>query len=309
MLIPRPILDPSFADVSAVERARSRGPIVIPLPRTPNAGIPAEDTGPCQGVRLGPAFTSGSFGKGGDSSSASCNGVNALGGGSDARTRVAGFANLKELGFIGLDSVEAGSGGLVNAGGKAGKFRGSSSSIGISSGVGFLVATGVDGIVAINSESSCFLIAVLVCRLRLEGNGGIIILESLEGVLGVDFSTSVASRTDVGTRFSRIAPEDDVGLSPATERPDRDVPFASWLAVLAHGDGSGFNGEIFEIACGRIGAAKLRESPPLLLIDNLRPSEPLCENSDMRLDLTGLKRTMVSTATVAPCKGAHVPIT
>jgi hypothetical protein len=289
MLIPKPMFEALLAEVSAVERDRSRGPTVIPLPTTPNAGIPAEETGPCQDVRLGPASGTGSLGSGGDSIKASCNGVNALGGGRDARTRVAGFRNRSDPGFIGLISDKARSGGPVNAGGKAGKFRGSSISIGISSGVGFLVATGVDGIVATNSDdSSCFLSAVLVCRLRLDDNGGIIMLESLEGVLGLDFSTSAARRTDVGTRFNRIAPEEDVGLSPETECPDRDVPFASLLAVFAHGDGSGFSGEMFEIACGNIGAARLRESPLLLLIDSLRPSEPLCENSDMRLDLMGL---------------------
>jgi hypothetical protein len=42
-------------------------------------------------------------------------------------------------------------------------------------------------------------------------------LESLEGVLGVDFSMSVARRTDVGTRLRRIAPAEDE-LSLAADR-------------------------------------------------------------------------------------------
>lgn len=109
-------------------------------------------------------------------------------------------------------------------------------------------------------------------------------LESLDGVLGVDFRRSVARRTDVGTRLRRIAPPDDE-LSLAADL----AVFLESSPELPQGEGRGLRGDICEIACGTIGAARLRERPLPLLIDNLRPSDPEWENSDSRRDLTGLK--------------------
>lgn len=111
-------------------------------------------------------------------------------------------------------------------------------------------------------------------------------LESLEGVLGVDFRMSVARRTDVGTRLRRIAPaEDELSLAV-----DLEV-FLESSPMFPHGDGKGFRGDIVEIACGMIGATRLRERPLLLLTDNLRPSDPEWENSESRRDLPGLMRS------------------
>lgn len=113
-------------------------------------------------------------------------------------------------------------------------------------------------------------------------------LESLEGVLGVDFRMSVAKRTEVGTRLRRIAPADEE-LSLAADLVLCLLCLES-SPELPHGDGKGFKGDIVEIACGMIGAARLRERPLLLLTDILRPSDPEWENSESRRDLTGLKR-------------------
>jgi hypothetical protein len=214
-------------------------------------------------------------GTGGDSTGGSLRIVNALGGGSEPRTLADTLGNL--AGLIGIFA----SGAFVTARGSGGKSVAKSCNNGISSGVAFLVATGVDGIVTFESEVLCLRPSPLVCLAPAE-SGGMITLDSMDGD---DFKRSVASRTDDGTRFSRMAPDEDVGLSLAA---DFDVPFAS-SPELPQGDGSGFNGDIVEIACGTIGAARLLDNPLLLLTDMRRPSDPECEYSENRRDLTGLE--------------------
>ena len=68
-------------------------------------------------------------------------------------------------------------------------------------------------------------------------------LESLDGVLGVDLRRSVARRTDVGTRLRRIAPPDDE-LSLCADL----AVFLESSPEFPQGEGRGFRGDICEIA-------------------------------------------------------------
>lgn len=214
---------------------------------------------------------------GGDSTGGSLRIVKALGGGSEPRTLAVILGNLAGL------IVRSGSGALVTARGSGGRSLEKSCSNGISSGVAFLVATGVDGIVTFGSDSLCLRASPPICLAAPAGSGERTILDSIDGV---DFKRSVASRTDDGTRLSRMAPDEEVGLSLAA---DLEVPLDSSLE-LPQGDGKGFRGDMVEIACGTMGAAKLLDNPLLLLMERRRPSDPECEYSENRRDLTGLRR-------------------
>jgi hypothetical protein len=189
--------------------------------------------------------------------------ANALGGGNDGRCRGALRFNL-----VGLGGRESSPTELLRVLAVAvlisgcGTVSGSGSSWIVdeaSSGVTFLVAEGVAGIFDANasadgSNRSPRSIAGVLNPVIASG-------DALAG--GAVFKRSWASLTEVGTLVNLIDPEAD-DVVESIEPFVRGLTLSSGPGELAHGEGSGFKGDIVETASETLmGMAKGDESPRL----------------------------------------------
>lgn len=189
--------------------------------------------------------------------------ANALGGGNDGRCRGALRFNL-----VGLGGSESSPTELLRVLAVAvlisgcGTVSGSGSSCIVdeaSSGVTFLVAEGVAGIFDANASvdgSSRSLRSIAGVLNPVIASG-----DALAG--GAVFNRSWASLTEVGTLVNLIDPEAD-DVVESIEPFVRGLTLSSGPGELAHGEGSGFKGDIVETASETLmGMAKGDESPRL----------------------------------------------
>lgn len=188
--------------------------------------------------------------------------ANALGGGNDGRCRGALRFNL-----VGLGGRESSPTELLRVLAVAvlisgcGTVSGSGSSWIVdeaSSGVTFLVAEGVAGIfdanASVDASRSPRSIAGVLNPVMASG-------DALAG--GAVFNRSWASLTEVGTLVNLIDPEAD-DVVESIEPLVRGLTLSSGPGELAHGEGSGFKGDIVETASETLmGMAKGDESPRL----------------------------------------------